>query len=187
MVAHVVAQIGRMGEMNDEKPKLTNKQQVFISEYLKSFNATASAIAAGYSEKTAYAMGWENLRKPEIKAEIERRLEEVHMGADEALKLMSDIARGDIGDFVNDFGGVDILRAREAGKTRLIKKIKTKTTTINGKDEDKEIVQEEIELYDSQTALRDILKIHGKFKDDVNLKLPDGLTIKVIKASEATE
>ena len=52
--------------------KLTAKQQRFIEEYLVSFNATDAAIKAGYSEKTAYSIGNENLSKPEIKAEIER-------------------------------------------------------------------------------------------------------------------
>ena len=45
---------------------LTNKQQKFVNEYLIDYNATQAALRAGYSPKTAYAMGWENLRKPEI-------------------------------------------------------------------------------------------------------------------------
>ena len=50
---------------------MTNKQTLFISEYLKDFNATRAAIAAGYSEDMAYSIGWENTRKPEIKKAIE--------------------------------------------------------------------------------------------------------------------
>lgn len=53
--------------------KLTAKQIRFIDEYLVDSNATQAAIRAGYSEKTAYQIGAENLRKPQIKAEIERR------------------------------------------------------------------------------------------------------------------
>lgn len=45
---------------------LTQKQQRFIEEYLVDLNATQSAIRAGYSEDTAHAIGWENLRKPDI-------------------------------------------------------------------------------------------------------------------------
>ena len=54
------------------EPKLTLKQQRFIEEYLIDFNATQAAIRAGYSEKTAYSVGHENLSKPEIKSEIDR-------------------------------------------------------------------------------------------------------------------
>lgn len=50
---------------------LTHKQQRFITAYLRTGNATQAAIEAGYSERSAYAIGYENLNKPEIFAEIE--------------------------------------------------------------------------------------------------------------------
>lgn len=52
---------------------LTPKQDRFIQEYLKDLNATQAAIRAGYSEKTASEVGYENLRKPQIAAEIAKR------------------------------------------------------------------------------------------------------------------
>lgn len=55
-----------------DKDGLTTKQRVFILEYLRDFNATRAAMAAGYSKRTAYAIGFENLRKPDIQREIER-------------------------------------------------------------------------------------------------------------------
>lgn len=45
---------------------LTAKQAAFVASYVLTGNATQSAITAGYSEKTAGAMGFENLQKPEI-------------------------------------------------------------------------------------------------------------------------
>ncbi len=51
--------------------KLTDKQEMFCREYVVDWNATRAAIAAGYSEKTAYSIGNENLKKPEIKEYIE--------------------------------------------------------------------------------------------------------------------
>jgi phage terminase small subunit len=50
---------------------LTDKQRVFVHEYLKDWNATRAAIAAGYSKKTAAEMGYENLKKPHIAKYIE--------------------------------------------------------------------------------------------------------------------
>ncbi len=47
-------------------PSLTAKQERFCQEYVVDFNATQAAIRAGYSKNTAHAIGWENLRKPEI-------------------------------------------------------------------------------------------------------------------------
>ena len=51
--------------------KLTDKQKRFCEEYVIDWNATRSAIAAGYSEKTSYSIGSENLNKPEILDYIE--------------------------------------------------------------------------------------------------------------------
>lgn len=53
--------------------KLNPKQTRFVEEYLIDFNATQAAIRAGYSEKTARAIGQENLTKPYIQAEIAKR------------------------------------------------------------------------------------------------------------------
>lgn len=50
---------------------LTEKQARFVAEYLVDLNATDAAKRAGYSEKTAYAIGFENLRKPEIQDAIQ--------------------------------------------------------------------------------------------------------------------
>lgn len=54
--------------------KLTVKQEKFIDYYVRTGNATQAAISAGYSPKTAYSIGNENLNKPEIKKVIEERL-----------------------------------------------------------------------------------------------------------------
>ncbi len=48
------------------QPDLTAKQARFVEEYLIDLNATAAAIRAGYSEKTAATIAHENLRKPKI-------------------------------------------------------------------------------------------------------------------------
>lgn len=55
----------------DSPKKLTIKQQRFINYY--DGNATQAALKAGYSKKTASAIGLENLEKPRIIAEIAKR------------------------------------------------------------------------------------------------------------------
>lgn len=55
-----------MGKQSEKMSKLTEKQKAFCREYIIDFNATQSAIRAGYSKKTAGAVGFENLKKPEI-------------------------------------------------------------------------------------------------------------------------
>lgn len=56
---------------------LTAKQQRFVEEYMVDLNATQAAIRAGYSEKTAHAIGQENLRKPTIAEEVKKRQEKL--------------------------------------------------------------------------------------------------------------
>jgi len=50
---------------------LTPKQKIFCEEYVIDWNATRAAIKAGYSEKTASEMGYENLKKPHLAQYIE--------------------------------------------------------------------------------------------------------------------
>ncbi len=54
---------------------LTPKQQLFVAEYLVDLNATKAAVRAGYSKKTAYSVGHENLKKPEVAAAIQEAME----------------------------------------------------------------------------------------------------------------
>jgi phage terminase small subunit len=56
------------------KKTLTVKQKAFVRAYkLNGGNATKAAIKAGYSKKTAYSMGQQNLKKLEIKAALAKR------------------------------------------------------------------------------------------------------------------
>lgn len=158
---------------------ITRKRQVFIDNYLQCLNATEAAKRAGYSERTAYSQGGRLLKNVEILTEIERRLREKHVSSDEALSLLGDMARGDIGDFM-DITSVGFMlnlldENNERKNTRLIRKIKQKTTTFlakNESDEDREINETEIELYDAQAAIDKILRVAGKYKDnlDVNVR-----------------
>ena len=52
--------------MRTDSAKLSPKQERFVQEYLVDLNATQAAIRAGYSRKTAYSIGEENLKKPDI-------------------------------------------------------------------------------------------------------------------------
>ncbi|MDC3214061.1 terminase small subunit [Pseudoalteromonas distincta] len=57
--------------------KLTIKQDAFVKAYLlNGGNATQAAIKAGYSEKTAQAIGAENLTKPVIQNAIKAHQQE---------------------------------------------------------------------------------------------------------------
>ena len=81
---------------------MTPKQKKFCEYYIQSGNATDAARKAGYSEKTAEAIGYENLRKPEIKAYIRERMgdqdKDLVADADEVLRFYSAVMRGEVKD-----------------------------------------------------------------------------------------
>lgn len=134
----------------------TSKQRKFVAEYIVSFNATQSAINAGYSEKTAYSIGHELLKKPEIALEIEGYLNNYAMKASEVLFHLTQIARGDIGEVIDSAGFPSVAEARDAGITRIIRKIKSRTINTD----DSEIHETEIEMYDRLRALDLLAKYH---------------------------
>ena len=133
-------------------PGLTNKQRVFVEEYLKCWNATEAARRAGY--KHPNVRGPENVVKRSIQAKIAERLAEKAMDADEVLARLGDQARGDLGDFLDlDDKGVRINLGKSPGKTHLIKKVRE---TEHGLA---------IELYDAQSALEKLGRALGLFVD----------------------
>ncbi|WP_063655470.1 terminase small subunit [Candidatus Arsenophonus triatominarum] len=124
---------------------LTDKQEAFCREYLIDLNATQAAIRAGYSEKTAKEIAFENLTKPHIQKRIqvlmEARKNRIEVNADYVLKRLVDIDQMDVLDILNESGdlkpikewpkvwrttlsGLDIAAIRLEGAEALLKKIK---------------------------------------------------------------
>lgn len=83
-----------------ENRKLTVKQKKFADAFIRSGNATWSAEVAGYSKNTLGEMGYENLKKPHIKAYIDSKLQEIEdkqiAKAEEVLKHLTSVMRGEI-------------------------------------------------------------------------------------------
>lgn len=168
----------------------TDKQRVFIEEYLTCWNATEAARRAEYAHPNK--QGPENLVKPGIQAEIQRRISEKAMSADEVLLRLAAMARGSIADVtrlpdlqevtekkkVIDDWAIDLVKAQKTGAIHLIKKIKS---GLHGP---------EIEMYDAQAALALLGKHHGLFVDrqeiEQRITFPD-FDIALDKAYDASD
>jgi len=174
--------------MSDELKPLNKKHEMVLSEYLICFNQW-KAYKKAYpkvTDESARSLSSVLFADLNFSAHLQARLNEAHMSADEALKLMADIARGDVTEFITPLGNLDIDLLKKSGKGKLVKKIKQKTVTKIGKgesDEDTEVLETEIELYPADAAIRDVLKIHGKYKDTI--QLPEGVRIEIVRASDA--
>ena len=145
---------------------LTLKQQRFVDEYLIDGNATQAAIRAGYSEKAAAEIAYENLRKPQISLAIEQAFKALQAKSgvtpEQVVKELARIAFADMGEFatwepnglrLRDSGELtpDVLAAvAEVGET-----VGEKTNTLRFK------------LHDKVKALALLGKHLGMFADRV--------------------
>lgn len=117
--------------------KLKPKELIFAEEWLKTTNATQSAIKAGYSERTAYSAGSRLLKKVDVKQYIDERLAEMKESSiadtNEVMQFLSSTMRGDIPDqFGLDPALNDRLKAAELLGKRY--KLFTDKQEISGAD-----------------------------------------------------
>ncbi|MFS8534854.1 MAG: terminase small subunit [Limnochordales bacterium] len=152
-------------------PKLTPKQQRFVEEYLVDLNATQAAIRAGYSPKTARAIGAENLTKPAIQEAIETAMAErsrrTGITQDRVLRELARIAFVNAPDVIN-MDDATLRTDASEDDTAAIASVKVKRfPTAEG-----EGVEREIRLADKLRALELLGKHLGMFKDAaVNLNV----------------
>ena len=141
---------------------MTKKQKLFIEEYLIDLNATQAAIRAGYSPETAGSIGSENLKKPEIRARIEKAMAErskrTGINQDRVLMELAKIGFVNISDVV-DPETAKILPDAKDEDLACIQSIKIKPTEWG--------TEREVKMYDKKAALVDIGRHLGMFKDKV--------------------
>jgi phage terminase small subunit len=172
---------------------LTAKQQRFVDEYLIDLNATQAAIRAGYSEKTAYSVGHENLKKPEIQKAIQeaqnKRAERTEITQDMVLQELAKIGFSNMldymtitkdGDLVSDFS--TLTRDQAAAISEV-----TVETYMDGRGEDAEEVKRiKFKLSDKRAALVDMGRHLGMFKDKIEHDVSDPLKELLQRASGNT-
>lgn len=87
---------------------LSDKQRVFVDEYLVDLNATQAAIRAGYSPKTANEQGARMLAKVSIQAELSERMkareQRTEITQDRVLQEIARVAFFDPRKLFNDDG-----------------------------------------------------------------------------------
>lgn len=89
---------------------MTPKQAAFVREYLVDLNATAAAVRAGYSAKTAQWIGPRLVTKSHVQAAIAaamaERSERTKIDADWVLRTLAEEKQADIADLFDDSGNL---------------------------------------------------------------------------------
>ena len=105
---------------------LTEKERIFADEYIKTTNATQSAIKAGYAENSASVTGSKMLRKPKVRQYIDAVMNERSKNtiatADEVLEYLTKVMNGEEKDaFGLDISIADRTKAAELlGKRHML-------------------------------------------------------------------
>jgi len=162
---------------------LTDKQQRFVEEYPVDLNATQAAIRAGYSEKTAQQIGFENLSKPVIVEALavimEERSKRTEITADMVLKELALLGFANMKDYIKiskdgdpfiDLSDLTREQAAAISETMV-------EDYYEGRGEDaRQVRKVKIKFHDKKGALVDIGKHLGMFVDksevDVTVKGP---------------
>lgn len=145
---------------------MTKKQKRFAEEYLIDLNATQAAIRAGYSPDTAGSIGSENLKKPEIRAHIDKAMAErskrTGVNQDRVLLELAKLAFVNAKDVI-DFSKGKVKEDAAAEDLACIQSVKIKPTEFGE--------EREIKLFDKKGALVDLGKHLGMFKENLNLNV----------------
>jgi phage terminase small subunit len=186
---------------------LTPKQSIFVKEYLIDLNATQAAIRAGYSEKTAYSIGEENLKKPVIAAAIQEAMDKrgtrTEITADRVLEEIAKLAFFDPRKFFNPDGspipiqdlddntamalsGIDVLEEYEgSGKDRVFVGY-TKKFKLSDKKASLELLGRHLKLFTDKVEHSGIIEVESLTDDDIDRQISDTLAKLGIAAGKAT-
>lgn len=158
--------------------KLTAKQQRFVEEYLIDLNATQAAIRAGYSVESAADIGSENLRKPNIRACVDKALAErskrTGVSADRVVMELARLGFVNPGKLIN-FDEATVRKDAAEDDLAAVASVKVKTIPT----EDGDIVEREVKLYDKNKSLELLGKHLGMFSD--KLKLEGAVPVTIVE------
>ena len=150
---------------------LTAKQKRFIEEYVIDFNAEQAAIRSGYSAKSASFIGFENINKPYLKAEIQKKMDELTAKSQDkvisVLQRLHETINADITDYTSDDGEYDPSKPKFNGKlVNSIRKGRNGTTvTLCSKDKALELLGKYLSMW------QDKIDISGQVQQVVPIQI----------------
>ena len=148
---------------------MTNKQKMFVEEYMIDLCQTKAAIRAGYSPLAADQIGNENMKKPEIKAAIERALAEksrrTGVNADRITLEAARLAFANIGNICN-FADGTLLDGVSEDDLAAVASVKVRHIPSG----EGFILEREVKLHDKTKNLELLAKLLGLMNNSTRLE-----------------
>ena len=142
----------------------TAKQQAFIGWYVKLLNGTRAAEKAGYEGcmHTLAQVAAENLKKPELRAAIDRLLEESIPSPKAVLSRIGSRAVADMGAYYDSAGNLDLDGLKRDGLSHLVKGANVGRDGVSWA------------LVDPQTATKTLARYHKLLGADTQVDITTG-------------
>ena len=170
-----------MSEKKTPKPRaLSIQEQLFVSEYLRDYNATAAVVRAGYSPNGAEVTGSRLLTRPHVKAalaaKIRPRLTKNDITADRTLLELGRNAYLDPIEFFYQVGHPQAGEMRpivelEEDVRRCLASYEVARANLDKTDGKRSVeFLHKFKFNDKLKALELLAKIHGMLKDVVEVQ-----------------
>ncbi len=151
--------------------ELTPAERRFVGEYLVDFNATAALMRCGWSPHTANQNSVYFLRKPHVRAAIEKGIKrmEAHnvVSATRILEEVLRIATADPRRAMNDDGSMKQLQELDEDTARAVASLEV--VTKPGRGDEPPTITHKLKFWDKGKATDTLLKSLGKLLDGVQV------------------
>ena len=172
--------------------KATHKEDLFVLEYMKDFNATRAVKAIGHSPRNATQAGAAYLQNPSVQKKLAEALnarkERLQIDADEILRELTVLCRSDVRDFrVRESGKLTLRKGAPDSAWRAVSSVKHRIRTVQMNNGERQIIREvEVRLWSKPEALALARKHLGLDRDTAGKVDPLELA-KAIRAKMAEQ
>lgn len=168
---------------------LTQRQEVFVAEYMKDGNAVRSAIAAGYSKKTAASQSSQLIANPKISKAISekhgKRCAKLDFSAEKVLEGLASLAFFDIRKLYDEKGNLKSIQDLDDTTANAICGVEIEEVFERfggGQAKANGNLLKKIKLADRGTNLERLGRYHKLFTDKVEITNLDELADRLSKA-----
>ena len=178
--------------------RLAPRHEAFCKAYITTLNVTTSAVAAGYSKKTAASQGSRLLKKVKIAARIaklqKKHCDKLEITADRVLRELALLAYANMDDYVDVYmnaRGEQERRLNTAKPTRdqmaAVCEITEDTTGGSGDGERKAVMRTRFKLADKGINLERLGRHLKLFTDRIEMKIEGDLSTEILEARNAVQ